>query len=351
MDILKRVLIAALAATTLAAPVAEACTRVVYLGPDGRTLTGRSMDWSLPMVSNLWAFPRGMERNGVAGPNSLKWTSKYGSVIISGYDISTTDGMNEKGLVANLLWLLSSGYPEGDDKTPRMSLAIWAQYFLDNFATVAEAVEYVQAHPFDVTTTEVPNQPGRMATVHLSLSDPSGDSAILEWIDGKLQIYHSRDYQVMTNDPPFEAQLAVANYWRDVNPRESLPGTTRAPDRFVRAGTYINMVSQSDDPRIAAAAVFSVVRNVSVPYGVSVPDAPNLSTTRWRAVADQKSLVYYVESAISPNTFWVDLKKVDFDKGAKPRKLELGLDMAKIYSGEVSAQFAPEKPFAFEPTE
>lgn len=353
MQVLKRTLgalvLGAGLAAVVAAPIAEACSRVVYLGPDGRTLTGRSMDWGMPMLSNLWIFPQGMERSGVAGNNPLTWTSKYGSVITSGYDISTTDGMNEKGLVANLLWLLNSKYPESDDKNPGMSISIWAQYFLDNFATVDEAVKHAQTNPFDVYTADVPDQPGRLATVHLSLSDPSGDSAIFEWIDGKLQIHHSRDYQVMTNDPPFEQQLAIADYWRGVNPREFLPGTVRTPDRFVRAGTYINMVTQTDDPRAAAAAVFSVVRNVSVPYGISVPDAPNLSTTRWRTVSDQKSHIYYVESAISPNTFWVDLKKIDFSAGTSTRKLDLGIDMSKIYSGEVSQEFKPTTPFAFEP--
>lgn len=335
----------------LGAPAADACTRVTYLGPDGRNLTGRSMDWSLPMLSNLWIFPRGMARNGAAGPRSLEWTSKYGSVITSGYDISTVDGMNEKGLVANLLWLLHSEYPKDDGKTPRMSLAIWAQFFLDNFATVDEAVTYLRDHPFDTATKDVPDQPGRLTTVHLSLSDASGDSAILEWIGGKLEIHHGREYRVMTNDPPYPQQLAIQKYWADVNPRESLPGSTRSPDRFVRAGVYADMVQQSDDPRVAAAAAFSVVRNASVPFGVSIPDMPNLSTTRWRTVADQKSRVYYVESALSPNAFWVDLTKIDFAEGSGTRKLDLGIDMTNLQSGEVSAKFTKAEPFPFEPVD
>lgn len=335
----------------LCAPVAEACTRVTYLGPEGRNLTGRSMDWSLPMLSNLWIFPRGMARNGAAGPRSVEWTSKYGSVIVSGYDISTVDGMNEQGLVANLLWLLNSEYPKDDGKTPRMSLAIWAQFFLDNFATVDEAVAWLRDHPFDTATKDVPDQPGRLTTVHLSLSDATGDSAILEWTDGKLQIHHDRDYRVMTNDPPYPEQLAIAEYWKGINPREALPGSTRSPDRFVRAGVYADMVQQSDDPRVAAAATFSVVRNASVPFGVSIPDMPNLSTTRWRTVADQKSRVYYVESALSPNAFWVDFAKIDFAEGTGARKLDLGVDMTNLQSGEVSGAFTKAEPFAFEPVE
>ncbi|CAM3136352.1 choloylglycine hydrolase [Paracoccus aminovorans] len=338
-------------AAALAAPAAEACTRVVYLGPEGRVLTGRSMDWSMPMVSNLWVFPRGMTRDGAAGPRSLEWTSKYGSMIVSGYDIATVDGMNEQGLVANMLWLADSQYPQDDGRTPRMSLSLWAQFFLDRFATVEEAVAWLNENPLDVVTKDVPVQPGKLTTVHLSLSDATGDSAILEWLAGKLVIHHGRGYRVMTNDPPYDEQLAIAAYWKGVNPREAMPGTSRAADRFVRAGTFVDMVVQSDDPRTAAAAVFSVVRNASVPYGVSIPDAPNLSTTRWRVVADHKDRLFHVESAISPNVFSVDLGKLDFAEGSGVRKLDLGMDMERIQSGEVSAAFVAADPFAFEPAD
>ena len=57
-------------------------------------------------------YAKRVSRDGSAGPNSIKWTSKYGSVIATGYEVSTTDGMNEAGLVANILWLVESEYPD-----------------------------------------------------------------------------------------------------------------------------------------------------------------------------------------------------------------------------------------------
>jgi penicillin V acylase-like amidase (Ntn superfamily) len=335
-------------AVTLTAPKAEACTRVVYHGPDGRSIiTGRNMDFKDPMVSNFWVFPRGMERNGAAGERSVKWTSKYGSLAVSGYDISTVDGMNEAGLNASLLWLNATSFPEDDGKTPRMSLAIWAQFYLDQFATVSDAVEYTRKNPVHVVSGEVPGRPGSLAPLHLTLSDATGDSAILEWIGGKLEIHHDRSYQVVTNDPPYNEHLANQKYWSALDPLKFLPGSGRSEDRFVRAAFYINAVTQSEDPRIAAASVFSVIRNVSAPYGVSVPEAPNLSTTRWRVVADQKSKRFYGESATSPNVFWIDFEKLDFSESAPVQKLDLGVDMSRILTAESSSQFVPTDPFAF----
>jgi penicillin V acylase-like amidase (Ntn superfamily) len=117
--------------------LAEACTRVVYKGPNETVITGRTMDFSIEIPANLWIFPKGMERNGEVGQNSIEWTSKYGSVIASSWDIATPDGMNEKGLVANLLWLVQSEYPEydRDGNRPGLAISAWAQYALDNFAT------------------------------------------------------------------------------------------------------------------------------------------------------------------------------------------------------------------------
>lgn len=330
---------------------ADACTRAVYLGPEDRVLTGRSMDWKLPMVSNLWVFPRGMERSGLAGPRSVEWTSRYGSLVVTGYDISTADGMNEAGLVVNLLWEVNATYPEDDGVTPRISVAVFPQYFLDRYATVAEAVADLRANPVHAATGPLPMDPNRMATVHLSLSDATGDSAVIEFIDGETVIHHGREYQVMTNEPTYDRQLAVLEYWKGVNPREFLPGTVRATDRFVRAHFYINAVVQSDNPRIAAASVFSVIRQTSVPWGISVENAPNLSTTRWRVVADHKEQRYYVESVIAPSVFWVDFDRLDFSEGAGILRLDLGVDMERILAGEVSEHFMAAEPFAFEAAE
>ena len=326
---------------------AEACTRVVYHGPNDTILTGRSMDFSMEIPANLWVFPRGMARNGEVGPTSVRWTSRYGSVITSSWDFATSDGMNEKGLVANLLWLVASEYPpfeKGGDR-PGMSVSIWTQYVLDNFATVAEAVEALRREEFVVVTDFIPGT-DKQTTVHLSLSDATGDSAIFEYVGGKLVIHHDRAHRVMTNDPVFEQQLAIARYWDRIPGQDFLPGTNHSSDRFVRARYYIDRVTQSDDPRIAAAAVFSVVRNVSVPYGIAIPGFPNLSTTRWRVVADQKNLLYYFETAITPNTFWVDLNKLDFREGAPVRRLRA--DDKQTYSGETSTLFETAEPFKFE---
>ena len=126
-----------LAAATLSS---LACTRAVYIGSDGDVITGRSMDWKVDVGINSADLSPGMHRDGAVGPHSFEWTSKYGSVIATGYDVSTRDGINGKGLVANALWLVELEYPKPSSSKLGLAVAVWVQYVLDNFITVQEAV-------------------------------------------------------------------------------------------------------------------------------------------------------------------------------------------------------------------
>ena len=320
------------------------CTRVVYTGTEGMIVTGRTMDWKTELYSNIWVFPRGMERNGETGRNSLKWTSKYGSVVTSAFEIASTDGMNEKGLVANLLWLPESQYPVRDQSKPGLTIAAWVQYMLDNFATVNEAVSFVEGGTFQVVSDEMPDG-SRMATLHLAISDATGDNAIFEYIDGKLTIHHSKDYKVMTNSPTYDKQLALNDYWKSIGGLTFLPGTNRPADRFARASFYIDVIPKTNDEKIAIASVFSVIRNASVPHGISTPENPEISSTQWRTVSDSKNLIYFFESSVTPNTFWVRLQDMNLEEGAPVLKLSIAND--ETYSGNTAKDFKPAQPFKF----
>ena len=334
-----------LTAVLLPSTLTEACSRAVYFGQEGQTVTGRTMDWFVSdMDTNLWLYPRGLERtSGTATP--FNWKSRYGSVVTTIYEGAAADGMNEKGLVANLLYLAESKYPPetADDKRPTLSNAAWVQYVLDSFETTAEAVEALRKEEFRMVPIKAPT--GEPGTVHLAISDASGDSAIFEYIDGKLVIHHGRQYQVMTNSPIFSEQLPLANYWKAIGGETMLPGTNRPTDRFARLSYYINEATQTADPRRAVATVFSVMRNVSVPIGIKIPGKPNIADTLWLTVSDQKNKVYYYQDTNSPGILWAKLGELDFSEGSGPRKLQL--DGNPDTAGDLTRNFKPAPLFKF----
>lgn len=324
---------------------ALACSRVLYAGKNNIVMTGRTTDWYDDVNSNLWIFPRGVARSGLTGASSLQWTAKYGSVVTTVHDTLPIDGMNEKGLVMNLLYLKESEFIKANAKDSRktMAVSLWGQYMLDNFATVAEAVKDAQSNRFYVLVARDPS--GGAANLHLSLSDASGDSAIFEYMQGKLNIYHGKQYKVLTNSPELPQQLAIREYWKRVDGTKFVPGGNNAADRFTRLSFYSDTVPATADNGMALATVLSMIRSISVPVGIKTPDEPNVASTSWRTVADQKRKVYYFDSVYERNLIWVDFGRVNFAKEQPIRKLEL--NHKPYYNGEVSQDFKAVKSFNF----
>lgn len=115
----------ALLVVGVAATPAHPCSRVLWNDSGRNVLVGRNMDWFEDMKSNIWVLPRGMTRDGLAEKNPLKWTSKYGSVIVSAYDVGTADGVNEKGLGVHYLYLPETAVGKRDEKLPGLSMSLW----------------------------------------------------------------------------------------------------------------------------------------------------------------------------------------------------------------------------------
>ena len=323
------------------------CTRVIWPDAGGAVLVGRNMDFHKDLMTNLWKQPRGITRDdGVKG--ELTWTSKYGSVIATAFDIISVDGLNEAGLAGHVLWLAESTYGTPDDSRTQLSQAIWLQYFLDNFATVAEAVQWITDTNVQVVQMDDPTG-GDPPTIHLALDDASGDSVIIEYVDGQPKIYHGKDFRVMTNSPTFDEQLELAKRYEGLGGNEPLPGSTLATDRFARASYYASRLPAPTSQLQAIAAMFSVIRNCAQPFRIPDPGKPDASQTIWQVVLDLTNKRYVYESTTRPNIVWVDLDDLDFSEGSPQLKLDLIGELAVQggIAGNVADKFADKGPMTF----
>ncbi|MCS5691930.1 linear amide C-N hydrolase [Cyanobium sp. FGCU-6] len=338
---------AACLALTAGTPAALACSRALWSGPDQQVITGRSMDWPYGFNTHFHVIPRGERIDGAGGPKSLQWTTLHGAVVLSGSTDpggpinGVFDGVNEKGLGANLLYLAENdfGLSRNAPGRPRLSFAAWTLYLLSRHATVAELVKDVRADRVQIVP--IPFGPGgkAQATVHMAVSDASGDSAVIEYLDGKPVIHHGRQYRVMTNSPVYSEQLKLNAFWSTKDRNVELPGSIQSPDRFVRASYYLQQLPATSDPLQALAGVMSVMRNVSVPWGQPDPEHPNISPTWWRSLIDHRNGVYYFDSALSPRMVWVNLRRIDFNPGSGIRAVKLeGNDAIQ---GDVTGQLQP----------
>lgn len=303
---------------------ADACSRVTYLGDKGTVLVGRTLDWSNPIPTNIYVYPQGVAKQSNAQGPMFKWTSKYGSVLAVGYDGGVTEGMNERGLVMNGLFCKHTVYrvPDADGKLPVMSLAMLVSYFLDNFQSVEEVYQWMQANPFAISGKTFDG--GKVSTLHWGITDRTGDTLIVEYVNGEMTLHRGRQYQVLTNNPTFPQMLAINAYWEGVGGQHMLPGTPSSPDRFVRASYFIHHVPTSLDYTGSLAAIESIMGVVTVPYAYHAEGAEDGSSyTQWRSVSDLIGGRYYFKQAASQGDLWIELQRLDLRPGAPILKLDM----------------------------
>jgi penicillin V acylase-like amidase (Ntn superfamily) len=337
-------------ATNLAAafsPDANACSRILWNTNNHAVISGRTMDWPESTMPILNVLPAGMERNGgMAGPelavkeNPAKWTSTYGSLITSVYGIGTADGVNEKGLAGHMLYLKATDFGPRDASKPGIQAGLWLQYLLDQAADVKEALALLEKVQIVMVAAN-----GHDATVHLAIEDSTGDSAIIEYINGKPVVHHGKEYRLMTNDPTYEEQLALLKNQDFSKPSSdmTLPGNVKATDRFQRAAYFSAMLPEPKTEREAIASILAIARNVSVPFGAPYKGF-GIYNTEYRTAINLTARRYFFELTTSPNVLWADLTKLDLKPGAPVLTLDPdNLDL----SGDVTLKFqkAAKAPF------
>lgn len=320
----------------------DACTRVLYKGLDSLYVVARSLDWKTPIPTNLYVYPRGMEKVSSDQPNHIKWTSKYGAVYAVGYDGGVTEGMNEKGLVVNGLFCKGTVYnnTQTDDR-PMMSLSVFVAYLLDMNETVDEVREVLERHDFQIQGATFDG--GTVSALHWGVTDATGKSIIFEFVNGDIQIHDMGDYRAMTNDPTWPDMIAIIDYWEKIGGKNMLPGTVTSPDRCVRANYFAHHVKPVAEQGLGVSIARSVLMNSCVPYTYEIQGEPNLSSTQWRSYADLRDLCYYFEFVTNTGYYYVDLKKVNLNKGASVMKFDTSKsnDMA----GEINKYLEKSNPF------
>jgi penicillin V acylase-like amidase (Ntn superfamily) len=104
-------------------PSLEACSTFVL--KSGKNLVfGRNYDWAIGfglVIVNKRNLVKRSNLNSGASANSLQWTSKYGSITFNQYGKEfPMGGMNEAGLVVEVMWLEETRFPLPGDKRAAM---------------------------------------------------------------------------------------------------------------------------------------------------------------------------------------------------------------------------------------
>jgi len=161
--------------------ITYACTTFCFM-QDNAWIYGRNYDWNsercLIMVNK-----RGVTKTALTKDNPAQWNSKYGSITFNQYGREfPLGGMNEAGLIIEILWLDQTTYPAADQRQAVSGLQ-WVQYQLDNCATLEEVV--ASDRKLRITN--------RSAPLHFFVCDRTGSAAAIEFLDGKMVVHTGRD--------------------------------------------------------------------------------------------------------------------------------------------------------------
>ena len=274
------------------------CSRITLHRRGGISVFCRTLDWAVSDEPRLWALPAGIERRGTPDGDGLRWTSRHASVVVSGWDLLTSEGMNDAGLAAHLLYLADTTLSPADDR-PALGNTMWAQWVLDTCATVDEAVDAFA----DVRIVDVPAR-GQSLPLHLALEDRSGAAAVIELLAGGPVIHRGDDARVVTNEPPLTEQLENLRNYAGFGGDLPLPGDVDPASRFVRGRYFLDHMPEAADADEALADAVSVIRSMSVPFGA--PSEPfGTYPTWWISAGDLVSGTYVVQSTRSPFAMWL----------------------------------------------
>ncbi len=219
----------------------------------GEVLFGKNYDWRIG-DGLLFVNKRGVEKEGAADNNAAKWISKYGSVTFNQYGReSPSGGMNEAGLVIELMWLDDTQYPKTENK-PTVDVLEWIQYNLDTAATVDEVIRNTETL---LISSDI--------KLHYLVNDVNGNSATVEYLNGKFVPHTGEQLPVrtLTNDT-YDRSLEYL--------KKTDPATAKgfgSLERFARAAEKTREFDKK--PKSEKEAVdyaFDILSNVAIPNGV-----------------------------------------------------------------------------------
>lgn len=250
----------------------------------------------------------------VTDGRTVSWTSKYGSLTFNQYGKEfPTGGMNEKGLVVELMWLDETKYPEQDER-PAIEVLQWIQYQLDNCATIDEVI--ATDKQLRITSTSTP--------LHYMVADAGGNAAAIEFLAGKMVVHKGEQllFPVLTNSV-YDESVRLA---KDAIQSSNIPGNAGSEARFIRACSMINEYKAGKNNKPIIDHSFDILGSVS-----------QSTHTKWSIVYDITNQKIYFKTLDAPEIKSFSFSGFQFTCARQP----LALDMNLAAKGDVNALFKP----------
>ncbi|WP_165354825.1 linear amide C-N hydrolase [Tropicimonas sp. IMCC6043] len=320
--------------------VADACTGITLTAEDGSVIHARTGEFGTPLDVRILIMPSGITQTGgqVTASKPASWTAKYGFVGVNAHGApAALDGINEAGLAAGAFYFPDyadyATVSSADDGTV-VSPLLFVNWVLTNFATIEEVRAALPG--IKVSGAPLADWGGIVAPFHWIVQDPSGESIVIEPVDGQLKVYDD-PLGVITNAPTFDWHLTNLRNFIYLSPLNvppvtldglelkqlgqgsglaGLPGDFTPPSRFVRAVVFSQTAFPSATGPEAVEEAFHILNQFDIPRGavVGVDDGkPQADITQATVAADTRARKFYMHTFKSRQIQMIDLSKIDFE--------------------------------------
>jgi len=280
----------------------NSCTTfIIYT--DNELVFGKNYDW---VIGNGIVFvnKKDVVKKAFTEKNvPAEWVSKYGSVTFNQYGREfPSGGINEAGLVIELMWLDETKYPDKDDRPVTGGIIQWIQYQLDNCETIQEVID----------SDKLIRIPLASVPVHYLVSDKYGNTASIEFLNGKL-VQHSGEtmkYKALTNDS-YERSMDYLNTMKEFGGQSDLSDENGSLQRFVKSCSMINNYKREPG-------------RTAVDYGFEILNKVRQGKhTKWSIVYDIKNLKVYYKTLDSDKIKNIDLVSLDFNCNSPVQMIDI----------------------------
>jgi choloylglycine hydrolase len=327
---------------------ASACTDFLIKTGDGAVIVGRSLEWGSDLESKVKLHPRGEQISSSAPgeQTGLSWKSKHGYVGLNiNVRDAVLDGINEKGLSIGGLWLPGSVYQEVSPSQASRALSVTdlGSWILGNFATISEVVPALSQ-----IRVWCPQLTGGKIALHFALHDASGESLVIEFVNGEQKIYHN-PVGVLTNAPTFDWHIANLNNYLHLSPSDpqpitiqgavlsppglgggflGIPGDWTPPSRFVRTNAMLSFAQPARNAEGGVSLAQHILNAVDIPLGDTRGKMQQDGTyysdyTQWVVIKDLTDKIFYFRSYNNLTLRAIDLKRLDFAAGAPAKWISI----------------------------
>ena len=318
---LKEAFFSACIMVTFLMPAAGLPCTSFFLDHAGQKVFGKNYDWHLEpgliIINKRGVLKTAIRNEEKHPPPYARWTSRYGSLTFNQYGREIPNGgINEAGLVIEVLMLVDTEYPE-PDSCPAVTPMQWVQYQLDTASSVEEVVSSA------ARLRILPEGSG----VHYLVADKQGNCVSIEFLDGKL-VSHTGDslpVKALTNNT-YADSLRFLKEHKGFGGQLEVTKGEHSMTRFVQAAYLLKAFDE--EPQTAAVDyAFKILSNVK--------QESHAWGTKWSIVYDMSRLRVYFRTFSKQSLRYIDLQSFDFSCLEPVRIMDINRDG----SGDVSGNF------------